>query len=112
VLNLRGRVIPVIDQRRRFAVAGEGEAGGRIVVVTLGKLQAGFAVDAVSEILEAEPGDILPAPELPEGDTRLFDRAIAVERDGRVILLIEPAALLNMAETDLLRDLAASSSPP
>lgn len=112
VLNLRGRVIPVIDQRRRFAVAGEGEAGGRIVVVTLGKLQAGFAVDAVSEILEAEPGDILPAPELPEGDARLFDRAIAVERDGRVILLIEPAALLNMAEADLLRDLAASSSPP
>jgi purine-binding chemotaxis protein CheW len=61
VMNLRGRVIPVIDQRRRFAVEGEQARGGRVVVVTLGALQAGFAVDEASEILEVEAADLLPA---------------------------------------------------
>ncbi|MDB5415412.1 MAG: CheW protein [Rubritepida sp.] len=112
VMNLRGRVIPVIDQRLRFAVDGENAEGGRIVVVTLGALQAGFAVDAVSEILELDAADLLPAPELSEGGGRLFDRAVPVERDGRVILLIDPAALLNLAEADLLRDLTANTSAP
>jgi len=110
VLNLRGRVIPVIDQRRRFHLPGKAEGGGRIVVITLGALQAGFAVDAVTEMLELAPDDILPAPEIAEHGMQLFDRALA--RDGRVILLIDPAALLTGTETDLLRDLTAASSPP
>jgi purine-binding chemotaxis protein CheW len=117
VLNLRGRVIPVIDQRVRFAVGGENGRGtqapaGRIVVMTLGKLQAGFAVDAVSDILEAEPGEVLPAPEWSKGGARLFDRAVTIQRAGQLILLIDPAALLDMAEADLLRGLAADASGP
>ncbi|MDB5379602.1 MAG: CheW protein [Rubritepida sp.] len=107
VMSLRGRVIPVIDQRRRFAVEGES-AGGRVVIVTLGPLQAGFAVDAASEILEVEAADLLPAPDLSEGSGRLFDRAARVARGGEVILLIDPAALLDRAEADLLRDLTAN----
>ncbi|MBU8540620.1 chemotaxis protein CheW [Falsiroseomonas tokyonensis] len=108
LLNLRGRVIPVIDQRRRFGLAGDSEAAERIIVLTLGGLQAGFTVDAVTEILEVAAEDILPAPQLAGTGAGQFDRAI--ERDGRVILLIDPAALLNQAEADLLRDLAASPS--
>ncbi|MFZ0266126.1 chemotaxis protein CheW [Caulobacter sp.] len=108
VMNLRGSVIPVIDQRQRFSVAG-GQAEGvpRVVVVTLGRLQAGFAVDAVSRILEIEAEDLMPAPELSDGEARLFDRAARVEREGDVILLIDPKALLDRAEADLLRDLTA-----
>jgi len=109
VMSLRGRVIPVIDQRRRFAVEAEGTAGGRVVILTLGPLQAGFAVDAASEILEVEADDLLPAPDLSEGGGRVFDRAARVARGGEVLLLIDPAALLDRAEADLLRDLTANS---
>jgi len=110
VMNLRGKVIPVIDQRQRFSVSGEatGEAR-RVVVVTLDGLQAGFAVDAVSRILEVEAEDLMPAPELSNDGDRLFDRAAKVEREGDVILLIDPRALLARAEADLLRDLTARS---
>lgn len=111
VMSLRGRVIPVIDQRRRFAVEGEG-AGGRVVIVTLGALQAGFVVDAASEILEVEAADLLPAPDLSEGAGQVFDRAARVAHGGEVLLLIDPAALLNRAEADLLRDLTANPLPP
>ncbi|TCH96099.1 chemotaxis protein CheW [Roseococcus sp. SYP-B2431] len=109
VMSLRGRVIPVIDQRQRFAVAGEEAAGGRVVIVTLGPLQAGFAVDGAAEILEVEAADLLPAPDMSDGGGRIFDRAARVARSGEVVLLIDPAALLNRAEADLLRDLTAHS---
>ncbi|MBR0664445.1 chemotaxis protein CheW [Roseomonas hellenica] len=111
VMNLRGRVIPVIDQRQRFAVAVDeapaAATDGRVVVITIGALQVGFAVDAVTRILEVEASALLPAPALSD-DGALFDRAIPLERDGDLILLIDPTALLNRAESDLLRDLAAS----
>lgn len=109
VMSLRGKVIPVIDQRQRFSVAGgEVGEGRRVVVVTLDGLQAGFTVDAVARILEVEADDLMPAPELSDGD-RLFDRAASVEREGDLILLIDPRALLQQAEADLLRDLTAKS---
>lgn len=107
VMSLRGRVVPVIDQRRRFSVAGEVEGGGRIVVVTIGGLQAGFAVDGVASILEVEADALLPAPALSGQDDQLFDRAI--EHEGEVVLLIDPKALLDRAEADLLRDLTATA---
>lgn len=114
VMNLRGRVIPVIDQRQRFAVAADAAPAaateGRVVVITIGAQQVGFAVDAVTKILEVEASALLPAPALTEGGA-LFDRAIPLERDGDLILLIDPAALLDRAEADLLRDLAASVPP-
>jgi purine-binding chemotaxis protein CheW len=110
VMNLRGSVIPVIDQRQRFSVSGAKAASAeRVVVVTLGRLQAGFAVDAVSRILEIDADDLMPAPELSDGGDRLFDRAAKVEREGDVILLIDPKALLDRAEADLLRDLTAET---
>ncbi|WP_421989975.1 chemotaxis protein CheW [Roseococcus sp.] len=107
VMSLRGRVIPVIDQRLRFSIEGES-SNGRVVIVTLGALQAGFAVDAASEILEVEAADLMPAPDLSKGGGRLFDRAARLARGGEVILLIDPAALLDRAEADLLRDLTAN----
>jgi len=108
VINLRGRIVPIIDQRQRFAVAGGPSGASRVVVVTLGALQAGFAVDGVASILEVDLGELLPAPEFADDERRVFDRA--VERDGEVILLIDPKALLDRAEADLLRDL--TEKPP
>jgi purine-binding chemotaxis protein CheW len=107
VMNLRGKTLPVIDQRLRFSSPGQPMANGRIVVVTVDGLQAGFAVDGVSEILEVGAEDLLPAPELSDDQARLFDRA--VERGGEVILLVDPKTLLARAESDLLRDLTKAS---
>lgn len=108
-MNLRGAVLPVIDQRRRF---GAGEAGGRgrIVVVTVDGLRAGFAVDAASEVLAVTAAELSPAPELAEGRARVFDRVARVERGGRMILLVDPRALLDAAERDLLAAMSARAA--
>jgi purine-binding chemotaxis protein CheW len=109
VMNLRGRVVPVIDQRQRFAVGGETTLGRRVIVVTMDGLQAGFAVDAVSEVLSVSAAELQPAPEFDTGAVGLFDR-VAIKTGGQMILLISPKALLDQAERDLLASLSETAA--
>ncbi|MDB5623977.1 MAG: chemotaxis protein, partial [Devosia sp.] len=58
VINLRGRPVPIIDQRERFdAPSAPGTVQPRVIIVTVGKLQAGLVVDAVTEILSVPTTD-------------------------------------------------------
>lgn len=111
VMNLRGAAVPVIDQRRRFEIPdGGAPARPRVIVTRVGELVAGFAVDAVSQILELPASRLAPTPELAQDAGRIFDRVAQVEADGRVILLVNPRELLDRAETDLLASLAAAAA--
>lgn len=112
VLNLRGQVVPVIDQRERFGLkAPPAGSRGRIIVVSTGSAFAGFLVDAIDQIARISHKDIGPAPEVTLGDASLFDR-IASSADGQMLLIVDPGALLDQAEKDMLRgaDLAPEGS--
>ncbi|MCR4427034.1 MAG: chemotaxis protein CheW, partial [Firmicutes bacterium] len=62
VINLRGRVIPVIDLRRRFGLpCGEHTKSTRIVVIQMGESLIGMVVDGVSEVLRV-PQDTIEPP--------------------------------------------------
>jgi purine-binding chemotaxis protein CheW len=103
VMNLRGKVVPVIDQRRRFSVAGDLSLDRcRVIIVELDGFQTGFVVDRVSDVLAVPTADLRSAPELTADETNVFDRIAMTERDGRMILLIDPKALLDRAERDVL----------
>lgn len=106
VMNLRGEVVPLIEQRRRFGVEGASPARRRVVVTRVGELRAGFIVDEVSEILQVPVQRLQRTPELAAEASRLFDRIADLEMDGRVILLVDPQQLLDRAEADLLAGLA------
>lgn len=111
VMNLRGVAIPVIDQRLRFGV-GDTAAGARrrVIITRIDGLVAGFAVDAVSQILELSAESVAPTPELTQDAARLFD-GVAQSQDGSVILLINPRELLDRTERDLMTALAAEAAP-
>jgi purine-binding chemotaxis protein CheW len=111
VMNLRGKVVPVIDQRLRFASAGVGGRRRRVVIITIDGLQAGFAVDSISEIISAMPQELTTAPELSADGVQVFDRVVRLERDRRMILLVDPKALLDRAERDLLVAIADATQP-
>jgi purine-binding chemotaxis protein CheW len=103
VMNLRGRVIPIIDQRQRFAYARQEETRrARVVVVTIDHMQAGFVVDGVSEILRVPVAQLRPAPDLTGDQSRVIDRIANIEVAGRMILLLDAQELLDRAEKDLL----------
>jgi len=103
VVNLRGDVLPVVDQRRRFDMAPLAEQGGRrLVVVRTERHRAGLIVDSVSEVLRCRAGDIEPAPNLTNEAVRLVQGVINLEKAGRIVLLLDPAELLTRAERGLL----------
>ncbi|WP_052003198.1 chemotaxis protein CheW [Microvirga sp. BSC39] len=109
VMNLRGRVVPVIDQRRRFKLDGQGERRReRIVVVRIDQMQAGFVVDTVSEVLNIPQNQLRPTPDLAADGSQVIDRIANIEVEGRMILLLDPRELLDRAEKDLLAAMGES----
>ena len=103
IMNLRGKVVPVIDQRRRFeAAAASVGRRGRIVVVRLGDAHAGFVVDSVSEVLAVPAEQLRPSPELASSGSKVIDRIANLDSEGRMVLLVDPQQLLDKAEQDLL----------
>lgn len=107
VINLRGDVLPVIDQRRRFDMpATTTGAGRRLVVIRSGAHRAGLIVDSVSEVLRCSPDQIQPSPDLIGEAFGLVHAVINLETSGRIVLLLDPAELLTRTERGLLDSLS------
>jgi len=103
VVNLRGEVLPVVDQRRRFDMPALKEKGARrLIVVRTERHRAGLIVDAVLEVLRCSSDKIEPAPNLTNEAVRLVQGVINLEEAGRMVLLLDPAELLTRAERGLL----------
>ena len=101
IMNLRGKMIPVIDQRQRFSVAGQRQDAARIIVLTVDGLQTGIAVDRVDEILSVASSELTPTPGMETGNA-VVDRVAMADANGTMVLLVEPRALLDRAERDLI----------
>lgn len=103
VVNLRGEVLPVVDQRRRFEMPIlENSDSRRLIVVRTERHRAGLIVDNVSEVLRSAADAIEPPPDLTGEITRLVHGVINLPEHGRIILLLDPAELLTRAERGLL----------
>jgi purine-binding chemotaxis protein CheW len=103
VINLRGTVLPVIDQRRRFGLSSlERNDRQRIMVFTLHGMRTGFIVDSVSEVLKIPRQAIEPAPNLSSETARLFRRVANLEKQKRMILLLDIDQLLEVDEMQAL----------
>ena len=99
VINLRGTVLPVIDQRTRFgmeAIARNDRQ--RIMVYMLNGLRTGFIVDSVAEVLRIGRSQIERAPELGEEQAGLITQVAKLDGDKRLVMLIEPSQLLGARE--------------
>jgi purine-binding chemotaxis protein CheW len=115
VMSLRGKIVPLIDLRRRFEVEDGASTGRRRVIVTrLRGVLAGFIVDAVSEIADLAQDGLAAAPDFPtETETvQLFDRILPGEGDRRMVLLVDPQALLDRVEADLLKAMEGGPEAP
>jgi purine-binding chemotaxis protein CheW len=92
VINLRGKVIPVIDMRLKFNFeAKEFNDRTAIIVVELelsgGRTLVGVLVDAVSEVLNITPDEIEPTPTFGDMVDTTFMRAVAKVKGTVKILL-------------------------
>jgi purine-binding chemotaxis protein CheW len=88
VINLRGRIIPVIDLRKRFGLPSRPrDKETRIVVVELVNKVVGFMMDAVKEVIRVERRVIEPPPELAIGIDAQYIKGVAKLEDRLLILL-------------------------
>jgi purine-binding chemotaxis protein CheW len=88
VINLRGKVIPIIDLRRRFGMERkEHDKNTRIVVVELSGKVVGFVVDAVSEVLRIPKSVTEPPPPIVAGVEAEYITAVGKLEDRLLILL-------------------------
>lgn len=104
VINLRGRVIPVIDLRLKFGLP-EIEYSQRTCIIVAqiesqaGKLQIGLIVDCVSEVLTLQGGDIVDAPDFGNGvDTNYLLGMAKIK--GRVKILLDIDKVLSAQEIE------------
>jgi purine-binding chemotaxis protein CheW len=103
VVNLRGDILPVIDQRRRFDMPPLVKVDGRrLIVVKTERHRAGVIVDGVSDVLRSSPSAIEPAPQLTDDTSRLVRGVVNLPSSNRIVLLLDPMELLTRAEQGLL----------
>ena len=107
VINLRGTVLPVIDLRKRLGLpAVDRSDRQRIMVFLIANLRTGFIVDSVAEVLRIHKSSIESSPKLSGAQTKLLARMANLEKQKRLVQLIDPAHLV---EGDQLASLAAAS---
>lgn len=88
VINLRGKVIPIVDLRKRFGLEiREHDKNTRIVVVDIDGSIIGMIVDAVSEVLRLPADTIEPPPNLVTGVNSEFIKGVAKLEDRLLIFL-------------------------
>lgn len=104
VINLRGRVIPVVDVRLRFRLPPRPyDERTCIVVVTVGEWSVGLVVDTVSEVSAIPNEDVEPAPSFVTHEGEHYLSGIG-KTGGQVRLLLDVARFLDRTTT---RSLAA-----
>ncbi len=94
IINLRGRIIPVMDMRLKFRMERiPYDERSCIVVVDMGKTSVGLIVDSVAAVLSINEGDVVPTPAMAKGKNR-FLLGIGKADDG-VQLILDCERLLN-----------------
>ncbi len=102
VINLRGKVIPVVDLRKRFGLnVGEESKDNRIVVVDIGGQDIGVVVDAVTEVLRIHASAIEPPSSVITSADSEYLLGIA-KLDDKMIILLELESVLSDKERDIL----------
>jgi purine-binding chemotaxis protein CheW len=68
IINLRGKVIPIISMRKRFGLMEmEHSSQTRVIIMDVSGELLGFTVDAVSEVIRVSASEIQPSPSVAGG---------------------------------------------
>lgn len=105
VINLRGKIIPIIDLRTRLGLDKiEQTKDTRIIVVEVENRILGFIVDSVSEVLRIPAGITEAPPEIVSGIDSEFIKSVGKLED-RLLILIDLNKILSASETKQLSNI-------
>ena len=106
VINLRGKVIPVMDVRIRFGM-GERDYDDRtcVIVVNMGDNPIGLVVDTVDEVLDIPENNVTPPPRISKGGGSRYLQGMGKVGD-EVKILLDVNKLLMGDELDSVASIA------
>ncbi|MEM9864030.1 MAG: chemotaxis protein CheW [Myxococcota bacterium] len=108
VINLRGKVIPLMDVRLRLGLQGvEYNDRTCIIVVEVTDRNVGVIVDAVSDVLTIDTAQIEPPPDYRSGNDTHYISGMAKREEG-IVVVLDAEELLRISETDTRRGAGAS----
>ncbi len=87
VIDLRGRVIPIIDLGKKFGIIADLSNSSRAIVVDIEGKQVGLAIDSVSHVIKVDSGEIEPPPPVVKGISGKYIIGIAKLKTGFVVIL-------------------------
>lgn len=103
VVNLRGKVIPIIDMRKRFGLDSlDHDKHTRIVVVEMEEVMVGFVVDAVSEVLRIPADTVEPPPSVVAGIDAEYINGVG-KLESRLLIMLDLKKLLGNDEKSVLK---------
>ena len=110
VINLRGRVVPVIDIGKRFDLPlKERDKNARIMVVLIEGVAMGMIVDSISEVLRLSKEAIEPPPPIIGDISAIFLKGVAKVGD-RLVTLVDLDKVLTAEETPELQKIISEES--
>lgn len=102
IINLRGKIIPVMDARLKFKKEPKDYNDRTcIIVIDVLELSIGIIVDAVSEVLNISDDNIVPPPNLNSGG-RKYIKSVG-KSDKHVTLILDCEKLLDEKEVDEIK---------
>lgn len=102
IINLRGRVIPVIDLRCRLGLPPkEHDNNTRIIVIEVNGKTIGFIVDAVKEVIRIPQNITEAPPEIVSGINSDFIKAVG-KLDDKLLILLDLNKVFNADEKELI----------
>lgn len=105
VVNLRGKVIPLIDLKKRFGLEQAERTGdNRIIVVNINDSVIGVIVDYVSEVIRLADDMIEQPPSIVKGIGKEYLKGIGKISD-RLLILLDLEKILNSSEQGILQEI-------
>ncbi len=102
VVNLRGRIVPVIDLRQRLRIRGNrpdlDNRRSRVLIVDLQSLATGLIVDSVSEIIKVPISQVEPTPDLVVSSVDARYITGVVKLADRLVVLLDITRVLKPQE--------------
>ncbi|MBC8552671.1 MAG: purine-binding chemotaxis protein CheW [Candidatus Brocadiales bacterium] len=106
VINLRGKVIPVIDLRLKFSMPEEEHTQETcVIVVEVNNTSIGIIVDSVSEVLDIKGGEIEDTPSFGQGIDTSFIMGLGKVKE-KIIILLDIETVLSSEELEMVGELA------
>lgn len=101
IINLRGKVIPIISMRRKFGLMdAENSSQTRVIIMDVGGELLGFTVDSVSEVIRISASEIQPSPTVASGGIGQEYISGVINHDDRLLVLLNLEMMFSNEERE------------